>query len=103
MPTHACMDPESFVRGGPTLTLFFLVDKGKEDLNTTKSGPSSAHLSETPFMIFQGGPEPLSPLPSRSAHVINLVLIKGATCSLLDLCSSTIGSPKITHSLLITF
>ena len=37
-----CADPESFVRGGPTLSLFFLVDEGKEDPNTTISGPSSA-------------------------------------------------------------
>ena len=36
-----CADPESFVRGGPTLT-FFLVDEGREDPNTTLSGPSSA-------------------------------------------------------------
>ena len=35
----SCADPENFVRGSPTLTAFFLsfflVDKGKEDLNTT--------------------------------------------------------------------
>ena len=43
---NPCADPESFVRGGPTMTtsfLFFvLVDEGREDLNTTISGPSSA-------------------------------------------------------------
>ena len=33
--------PESFARGGPTLTFFF-PDEGKEDPNSTKSGPSSA-------------------------------------------------------------
>ena len=38
----ACADPESFVRGGPTQTFFFLVDEGREDQNTPKSGPSSA-------------------------------------------------------------
>ena len=36
------MDPESFLRGGPTLTKVFLVDKGNEDPNTTINGPSSA-------------------------------------------------------------
>ena len=40
-------DPESYVSGGPTLTFIFnffflLVDEGREDLNTTISGPSSA-------------------------------------------------------------
>ena len=33
-----CADPESFVRGGPTLTAFFSVDEGREYPNTTKSG-----------------------------------------------------------------
>ena len=33
----ACADPESFVRGGPTLTRFFF-----DDGNTTISGPSMA-------------------------------------------------------------
>ena len=36
-----CADPESYARGGPTLT-FFLVDEGREDQNTTIGGPSSA-------------------------------------------------------------
>ena len=34
------MDPESFVRGGPNVTTFFVVvvfDEGREDPNTTKS------------------------------------------------------------------
>ena len=37
-------DPESFVRRGPTLTMFYLffVDAGIEDQNTTESGPSAA-------------------------------------------------------------
>ena len=34
-------DPESYVRGGPIL-MFFLVDEGREDQNTTLGGPSSA-------------------------------------------------------------
>ena len=38
---HTCADPESFARGGPTLTSFF--DEGKEDPNSTKSGPPSTH------------------------------------------------------------
>ena len=38
-----CADPESYVRGGPTLTLtFFLLNEGREDQNTTIGGPSSA-------------------------------------------------------------
>ena len=39
-----CADSESFVRGGPTLTTFFifLVDEGREDPSTTLIGPSSA-------------------------------------------------------------
>ena len=36
-----CADPDSFVRGGPTLTIV-LVDEGREDPNTSISGPSSA-------------------------------------------------------------
>ena len=41
-----CVDPESFVRGGPTLTTFFfsflfLVDEGRVYPNTTKSGPNA--------------------------------------------------------------
>ena len=35
----SCEDPGSFVRGGPTLTTFVLVDEGREDPNTTMSGP----------------------------------------------------------------
>ena len=38
-----CADPESFAREGPTLTCFLYVfDEGREDPNSTKSGPSSA-------------------------------------------------------------
>ena len=37
-----CADPDSFARGGPALTTFFLVDEGRKDPNTTISGPSSA-------------------------------------------------------------
>ena len=41
-----CTDPESLVRGGPTLTTFFAVVfsfvDGREDQNTTKGGPSLA-------------------------------------------------------------
>ena len=35
---HSCADPESFIRGGPTLT-FILVDERREDQHTTKRGP----------------------------------------------------------------
>ena len=31
-----CAEPESFVRGGQTVTLFFLVAEGREDPNATK-------------------------------------------------------------------
>ena len=57
-----CADPENFVRGGPNLitlffVLFFLIDEGIEDRNTTiKYGPSSA-ASKRPFTWrFPGGP-----------------------------------------------
>ena len=32
-----------FYRWDPTLTFSFLVEDGRDDLNITKSGPSSAH------------------------------------------------------------
>ena len=40
----ACANPENFVRGGPTLTMFFffLIDEGWVDPNSTISGPSWA-------------------------------------------------------------
>ena len=38
---YVCADPESFVIGGPILTVFFSVDEGREDSNTTISMPSS--------------------------------------------------------------
>ena len=41
--TLSCADPEGFVRAGPFLTtFFFLVYEGREDPNTTISGPLSA-------------------------------------------------------------
>ena len=42
-----CEDSESYVRGGPTQ--HFLVDKGGEDPNTTKSGGHYSPASETSF------------------------------------------------------
>ena len=36
----SCGDPESFVRGGPTLTTIVLVDKEREDPSFTISGLS---------------------------------------------------------------
>ena len=72
-PTRSCADPESFVRGGPTLHLrqrffsFFFCWWGErdEDPNVTKSGLSSAcrrnaiqilgrHWRLGGFVIFQG-------------------------------------------------
>ena len=43
---YPCADPESFVRGGPTLMFFlffvsFLLDEGREDPSTTICAPSS--------------------------------------------------------------
>ena len=40
--TMTCADPERFVRGGPTLTMFFLADEGRDDQNTTMRGPLSS-------------------------------------------------------------
>ena len=34
-----CAGPESYVREGPTLFDFFLVDEGRDDQNTTIGGP----------------------------------------------------------------
>ena len=48
---ETCADPDSFVRGGPTLTTFFyLVDEGRKDLNTTLNvqsldPPAKRHLN----------------------------------------------------------
>ena len=55
MTTIACADPESFVRGGPNLTFFFcfLVVDGREDRNTTLSGPSSARQRNAIQMAFR--------------------------------------------------
>ena len=49
----ACADQENFVRGGPTLTFFFIVDEGWEDPNTTISGPSSARQRNAIYMAFR--------------------------------------------------
>ena len=41
---HDDADSESFIRGGPNQTWqLFLVDEGRDDPNTTKSGPPLAH------------------------------------------------------------
>ena len=42
-----CADPERCFRGGPTWTMDIFSDKGKEDPNTTISGPPSAHQGNT--------------------------------------------------------
>ena len=49
-------DPESFVRGGPTLTGFFLVDEGREDPSTTISWPSLARQQNSIKRRFAGVP-----------------------------------------------
>ena len=53
----ACSDPESFVRGGPTLTTLFLVDDGRtEDPYKIKAGHHRLTI-ETPFKwCFAGVP-----------------------------------------------
>ena len=40
----SCLDPENFVRGGPTMTFYFnlLIDEEREEPYSTKSGPLSA-------------------------------------------------------------
>ena len=52
-------DPESFVRGGPTLTKFlffhFSVDESREDPNTTKNG-SLSHYQPVSKKRFASGP-----------------------------------------------
>ena len=65
---YAGVDPESFVRGGPTLTsyfcfsffFFFFFDEGRKDSNTTISGPSMARQRNATQMAFRwradGGP-----------------------------------------------
>ena len=48
----SCAGPERFVRGGPTLTTFFLsflVDKGREGINTTIRGAISGPPAKTPL------------------------------------------------------
>ena len=58
-----CGDPESFFRGGPTLTTFFyifLVDEGRKHPNTTIRGHPSARQQNAIQMAFcwraNGGP-----------------------------------------------
>ena len=41
-PGNACADPESFVRGGPHLIKFFLVDGSIEDPTVAINGLPSA-------------------------------------------------------------
>ena len=60
---YAHADPESFVRGGPTLTFFFFFfffDEGRNYSNTTISGPSTARQRNAIQMAFRwqadGGP-----------------------------------------------
>ena len=48
------MDPESCVRGGPTLTsVSFLADERREDPNTSERGPSSARQRNAISMAFR--------------------------------------------------
>ena len=54
----ACAYPESFIKGCPTSNFdnFFVVDEGREDPNTTISGPSSARQRNTIKWCFAGVP-----------------------------------------------
>ena len=57
-----CADPERFVRGSNFEGFFFvlfILDEGREDLNTIISGPSSP-ASEMP-VTFPAPPPPLDP------------------------------------------
>ena len=50
----ACAEPDSFIRGGPTLTTFFLpVDEGRDDPITTKCGPLSVRQRNVICMAFR--------------------------------------------------
>ena len=49
----ACAAPESFARGGSTLTTFFHVDEGIEDPNTIISKPSSTRWQNAISMAFR--------------------------------------------------
>ena len=55
----SCADPENFVRGGPALTTFFLVYEGREDPNTTISGPLSARQRNAIRWSAEDGPGPI--------------------------------------------
>ena len=65
-PSISCADPESFARGGPTLTRFFFYESRK-DPNCTKRGPSSARQLPPPPLknhknigfLSNTGPDPL--------------------------------------------
>ena len=50
---YPCADPESIVRGGPTLTGFFRGVFKVDDLNTTISGPSLARQQNAIKMAFR--------------------------------------------------
>ena len=41
--TVSCVDPESFVRGGPPLNFDLVDERRRENLNNTKIGPPLAH------------------------------------------------------------
>ena len=58
----------TFVRGGSTLTVFFLIDDGREDPNTSISGPSLA-VSKTPFKWHFTG------MPLMAQHQLFLVSV----------------------------
>ena len=48
----SCADPESFIRGGPTLTTFSF-SRGREAQNTIIRGPTSAHQRNAIKMAFR--------------------------------------------------
>ena len=56
MQGFPCADPESFVRGGPTVTtfffsFFFIFDEGRKDPSNTISGPSLARQRNAILMV----------------------------------------------------
>ena len=103
MEWSSCPDPESFVRGGSTLTefyLFVLVDEGREDPNTTISWPSSACQRNAIKMAFRTH---TNDGPTSNAGLVCLGFFRVSGPELLrnpPPCPSPSGS---THGLLILF
>ena len=66
------MDSESFVTGGPTWMIFFLVDEGREDPSTTISRPSLACQRNTINWHFSG--------PTLNAGLVAVIFQELRSC-----------------------